>query len=494
LNDHLVHFAASFVNLTVPFNNSWEVVALHHSSVPRTKRVNGQDVWLAKNGQPWTAEMGEEQIDWIANEGMRISRIVQYLQSRHGGHPLAQAVITATEPRTNELLFGGGEGIGEIQVRSDGNGNTHILLPIEIGVKVGLHDRPAAPVPSEAPPVRSGAASPVQVIEKVEINQDNYEERNGYDPKFLGGGLVVPLPKVSSAKFGKVLVIKGSSGELKYWNYSVAMNHARRLAYFSAANVDPNKFRGNRDAEGDTWYTDTRVDAIDKKAQLGKEFYKKQREFEADRTLNPFDQGHLTRRKDLQWGDDDEEAKRNGDDSYHYTNCSPQHWQFNQNNKASGLWFRLEESAISTLSNGGRLCVINGPVFDSPLCILGSDGRLRLNLKGKRVPDGTFGGVKIPKWFFKVMAYRVKKELRAKAFVVTQEDLLATIDRYYPAERTPVGLSDLEVRLYQVKVADLENLTELDFGPLAKHDVPTGEESLALAQGLPIEDESDLEF
>ena len=471
------------------FNNSWDVVALHHSAVPKTRRVKGQDVWLAKGGQIWTAEMGEDQVDWIANEGVRVSRIILYLQSQHRSHPLAQTVLTASQPRAGEVLVGGGEGAGEVQIHTDSSGNTRILLPIEINVKVGLTDRSAEPPPPDDSPPPS--APPVSVIEKVEINQDNYDERNGYNPKFLGGGLVVPLPKVKRQKFGKILLVNGKS-EIKYWNYSVVMNGTRRLAYFSAANVDIAKFRGNRDAEGDTWFVDTRAEEIEK-AQIGKGFYKKQREFEADRTLNPFDQGHLSRRSDLQWGDDEEEAKRNGDDSYHYTNCSPQHWQFNQNSKASGIWFRLEESAVKTLSQGRRLCLINGPVFDAPLCTMGSDGLMRLNLTGRRVPDGSFGNVKIPKLLFKVIAYRSGNELRAKAFVVSQEDLLTTIDRYYAQERTPV-LTDLEVRLYQVKIADLEKLTELDFGVLAQHDVPSGEESLALSQGLPIEDESDLEF
>jgi endonuclease G len=273
------------------------------------------------------------------------------------------------------------------------------------------------------------------------------------------------------------------------------MNRERALAFFSAANVDATKFRGARDAEGDTWYRDTRVDMIDKHAQLGKEFYKKQREFEADRTLNPFDQGHLTRRRDLQWGDGDSEAKRNGDDSFHYTNCSPQHWQFNQNSKASGLWFRLEESALANLSSGKRLCVISGPVFDAPECTAGAGGRLQLNLNGKRVPDGTFGNVKIPKQFFKVIAYCLNNELRARAFVVTQEDLLATIANFKPSEEEERALlTDAEVRLYQVKIADLERLTSLDFGTLSAHDYPVLEESLALRQGFAIEDEADILF
>jgi endonuclease G len=474
------------------FNNAWEVVALHHSAVPRTKRGRNGDVWLAKNGKPWQSEMGEDQVDWIANEGVRVSRIVQYLQSQHGNHPLAHTILTAGEPRRGELLVGGPEGIGEIRVRSDGNGNTRILVPIEIGVRVGVNDRPSPqrdePDVLPAPPF----SATVRVIEKVLINQDNYDERNGYDPRFLGEGLVVPLPKVATTRFGRVLPVNGASGEIKYWNYSVVMNRGRRLAFFSAANVDADQFRGNRDADGDTWYNDTRVDDIDDSVQLGKAFYKKQKEFEANRTLNPFDQGHLTSRNDLQWGPSEPEAKRNGDDSYHYTNCAPQHWQFNQNSKASGLWFRLEISAVQTLSSGGRLCVFNGPVFDAPLCTAGADGRLRLNLTGRRVPDGTFGGVKIPKQYFKVIAYRQGGELRAKAFVVTQEDLLSTIDRYYPQEASV--LSDLEVRLYQVKIADLERLTGLDFGDLADSDVSPAEESSAVAEGLPIEEESEIVF
>jgi endonuclease G len=457
--------------------------------------VRGRDVWLAKNGKPWTSDMGDDQVDWMANEGVRVSRIVQFLQSQYPNDPLAQAVVTAEEPRSRELLAGPLDGMNGYRVRSDGNGHTRILVPVEIGIKVGVTESspiPAAePAPDSAPPSRFQP----RVVESVIIDQGNYNQRNGFNPKFLGAGLTVGLPAVPAAaaqKYGKALVVGGST-QIKYWNYSVVMNASRKQAYFSAANIDSNKFRGTRDADGDKWYRDTRVDKVDPASQLGQEFYKKQSTFEADRSMNPFDQGHLTRRSDLQWGADDDEAKRNGDDSYHYTNCSPQHWQFNQNNKASGLWFRLEESAIKTLSRGARLCVINGPIFDSPLCLAGSDGLLRLNLNGKRVKDGTFGDVRIPKMFFKVIAYAKDNKLRAKAFVVTQEDLLATIDRYYPAERASV-LSDQEVRLYQVKIADLEKVTGLKFGSMTQHDVPTGEESASVAQGTPIDDEGDLEF
>src|SRR5580765_2555049 len=478
------------------FNNSWDVVALHHSSVPETKRVKGKDVWLTRDGRAWTADMGEDEIAWKANEGIRVSRIVEHLSAKHATHALARAILTAKDARAARIDRGldGGVGstvdAGEIQVRSDGDGNVRVLIPIDI--KVGAHGLPVAPA---VVPVQLVDPQAPLALEKVVINQSNYAKRNGYDPKFLGAAAAVPLPRVTSDKAGKVFLLPGKKSELKYWNYSVVLNQTRALAYFSAANVDAGRFRGNRDADGDTWFRDTRVDAVDKAAQTGTEFYKKQSAFEADRTLNPFDQGHLTRRSDLQWGASDTTAKRNGDDSYHYTNCTPQHWQFNQNNRASaatGIWFRLEDAAVASLADGAtKLCVINGPVFDAPLCKAGSDGRLRLDLKGKRARDETFGGVKIPKQFFKVIAYVADQALKAKAFVVTQEDLVAGIARLRPEE---VTLTPLEIRLYQVRIAELEQLTGLDFGPLAGHDAKPGQESLVLDEGLPIADAAEIRF
>lgn len=471
------------------FNNSWEVVALHHSSVPKTRSIGGRQVYIAKNGQPWKPDMGDDQIDWVANEGIRISRIVDYLQKQQAQHPLAIAVISAGEPPSTGGSSAEDFGTDKVLVRTDSRGITRILVPIDIGVNLAGLGK-SVTTQAGTPPAPPTTIT-IRQMEKVEINQNNYNKRNGYNPKFLGGNLIVPLPKASGSKFGKPLNVKGASSELKYWNYSVVMNSVRRFAYFSAANVDSGKFLGKRDADGDKWFLDTR---IDQSLQIGQDYYGQQKQFEADRTNSPFDRGHLTRRRDLQWGDTENEAKRNGDDSFHFTNCCPQHWQFNQNNVASGLWFRLEESAISKLSQGAKICVINGPVFDAPSSTKGTDNQPRLNLKGKRVKDGTFGGVRIPRLFFKVIAYRVGNELHAKAFVVSQDELVVKIPHYHAAKKELQVLTDAEVRLYQVKISDLEKLTGLDFGSLTSHDVPAGKESLALINGTPLEDESEIVF
>ena len=61
------------------FNDQWEVVALHHSGVPK---YDDQGRILTTGGTPWTDGMGEHQIAWVANEGVRISRIVGHIKAQ----------------------------------------------------------------------------------------------------------------------------------------------------------------------------------------------------------------------------------------------------------------------------------------------------------------------------------------------------------------------------------------------------------------------------
>jgi endonuclease G, mitochondrial len=60
------------------FNDQWEVIGLHHSGVPR---MNEQGEILTRDGLIWQEGMGEHRIDWIANEGVRVSRIVQAIRA-----------------------------------------------------------------------------------------------------------------------------------------------------------------------------------------------------------------------------------------------------------------------------------------------------------------------------------------------------------------------------------------------------------------------------
>src|SRR5215216_105385 len=193
------------------FNNAWEVVALHHSSVPRT---NDKGEWLTKRGQLWKkGEMSDDLIDWIANEGVRVSRIVEYLQ-KQSNNRLADAVLNTAEAPAEEWFRNLGAGssrsmdsgsaasVGNVQVQTDSEGVTRILVPIEISVKVGAGGYEKAPAVSRVgtpPPMIADLSQtppppPLPAFEKIDVDQTNYPLRNGYDPGFLGEGLSVPLP------------------------------------------------------------------------------------------------------------------------------------------------------------------------------------------------------------------------------------------------------------------------------------------------------------
>ena len=63
------------------FNDQWEIVALHHSGVP--ERDQSGNI-IAVDGRIWKKWMGDHRIKWIANEGIAIGRIVQFIKSSSG--------------------------------------------------------------------------------------------------------------------------------------------------------------------------------------------------------------------------------------------------------------------------------------------------------------------------------------------------------------------------------------------------------------------------
>jgi endonuclease G, mitochondrial len=82
LLDEFLHYATDTEpgNSGSPvFNDQWEIVALHHSGVPRT---DDDGNWLKRDGTRWRPEDGDGAIDWIANEGARTSVLLGHLAQR----------------------------------------------------------------------------------------------------------------------------------------------------------------------------------------------------------------------------------------------------------------------------------------------------------------------------------------------------------------------------------------------------------------------------
>jgi V8-like Glu-specific endopeptidase len=75
------------------YNDRWEVVALHHSGIWKTNAA-GQP--LTADGTVWQPEMGEDKIQWLYNEGARVSSLVTHIQQ--------QPLDASRQPLVREML------------------------------------------------------------------------------------------------------------------------------------------------------------------------------------------------------------------------------------------------------------------------------------------------------------------------------------------------------------------------------------------------------
>ena len=76
----------------------------------------------------------------------------------------------------------------------------------------------------------------------IQIDPD-YSDRKGYDPGFLGAdGQPVELPVLTEALAAQAALNTRATGEprhvLPYHHFSVVLNKERRLAFFTAVNID----------------------------------------------------------------------------------------------------------------------------------------------------------------------------------------------------------------------------------------------------------------
>jgi len=146
------------------FNDQWEVVALHHSGVPKT---DASGAWLALDGSRWTPEQGEAQIDWKANEGVRISRVLAAVRqaplSGAAGELRSELLAAASVPveatglpPTIGSAALGSAGAGLAGFAPGSGAVAEFIIPVTVGVSVSA----GAPVPASGPIVSPGQAPP----------------------------------------------------------------------------------------------------------------------------------------------------------------------------------------------------------------------------------------------------------------------------------------------------------------------------------------------
>ncbi len=360
------------------FNDQWQVVGLHHAGV---KRRDAQGRVLAVDGSVWMPEMGEERVAFVANEGVRISSIMADARAAADALPAGQKALL-------DELFAG---------------------------------RPE-PVPA------AGAVAPLVTVER---DAEFFRRVKGYEDDFLGPA--VALPRLSAAQEADVAPrLDGSGPVLEYVHFSVVMCASRRLAYFTAVNIDGRKTKTIK-RDRDVWYFDPR---IAREHQTGPDLY----------AGNDLDMGHLVRRNDPVWG---RPAATANEDTFHFTNCAPQHKHLNRR-----TWLALEDYILNNADNHDlKVSVFTGPVF--------------------RADDMTYRGeYQLPAEFWKVVVMvKPGRKLSATAYLQTQKNLLEDLEFAYGAYRT-----------YQVPVGRIEAITGLDFGPLRDHDPLADVESVGPAR------------
>ncbi len=255
-----------------------------------------------------------------------------------------------------------------------------------------------------------------------------------YDPRFLGDGFVAPMPALTDPLRANAYA---DGTVLDYTHFSLVMHRQRKVAVFTAHNVDAS--RTVRVKGGLTWRMDERAGDC----QLGPETY----------VANQLDKGHLVRREDVLWGSVPE-AKLANRATFFYTNAAPQHRNFNQDE-----WVKLEDWVLDHATEFSyRLCVFTGPVLRSNDPVLTD---LPSNL---RTAFPVAGPAQIPAAFWKVIVLRDAtaggEDLSVVCFAMRQSEMWN--DRE--------GRRLLSLKVHQVSLEAIEGWTGLDFGSLRSAD------------------------
>lgn len=425
------------------YNNDWYVVALHHSGVPEMRgntilNVDGSDYDPA-------VDPDGKNIKWIANEGIRVSRIVENLRNALPNHPLVKAVLT--EPAESAGRYDA-TAVDQLRTTSTASASSpkpvhrrtdmsiattrtvNVTLQIDESGNVAVLGGSRGAIESVA---FTEASKPRSTPPKFDVPfDDDYSTRGGYKANFLGAGNEVHLPELSPALKSVASHLLDANGEktgnvvLDYHNYSLVMHSERRFAIYTAANVRADqRFTVGRPT--DVWRTDPRI-LIEHQVT---DFYYKS---------NQFDRGHLTRREDLEFGKSLNDALASAADTCHWTNCTPQHSKFNQNKE---LWQGIERHLLEGAIKTGQY---NTQVFTGP--ILNEDDPIY-----ERHPE-----IQYPVRFWKVVATLTKAQtLFATAYILDQSEVIAQFG--IEATEVPFGA----YKTFQVKIAEVERLTGLKF-------------------------------
>ena len=399
-------------------NDSFQVVALHHSGAPR--RDNG--LYVLRDGSKVASLDGvdDSKVDWVANEGLRISVLCSFLRANlHPGNPFADQLFQAMQEGDviSSVLSGkvSAPSVSDREITTAPNAvsGKGLTIPVQLQISVSMGGAATAPTPEsnamsqlDRNLVQPGPVVGVEALRYPAVDRD-YSTRTGYDSNFLG--VPAPLPAVVDRTF--VSQMPDGGHEVPYEHFTVVVNKKRRLPLFTASNADHSESKhhpepgdysrkaldglGAQDQE--KWLTDPRIPQQD---QLPDVFYTKDGGY--------FDKGHVVRREDMCWGDSRNQIVRANCDTFHVTNCTPQVAGFNRSNSGEDNWGDLENE-IQSQGKLEKLSILAGPILsDADKSFEGKDD---------------FGPIQIqiPREFWKVVLASDNGTLAAYAFILQQD-------------------------------------------------------------------------
>ncbi len=428
------------------FNDLWDVVALHHWGEPFVDKID-------EDGKPIAGNL---------NEGIRISAIYEDLRERldrlpQGQHALlSEALALASmEVPLHRTLSGPRRTIrrsesaqahqsilnNPIAPAMNNTNEFRFTIPLEITVRLG-----AAATNTEAKTSQESVLlrSLTRGAEAKKLDSD-YSNRIGYQADHIPGhNIPLPRPTAGGIADGQIAPLRATEtdaadGVLNYEHFSVVMHKSKRMALFTITNIDGETYLSvdrktgiaRPGAEGETWYKDPR---ISESFWTGQDFYSEWSTY--------FDRGHLTRRTDPTWGDD-VTAERANADTFHFTNCTPQHFRFNQ---TTPFWQGAEryvlENGLLGADEAKPITVIQGPIFSDAIDLYADD-------------------VQIPSSFFKIILWNSDAGLKSVGLVVDQLQLLSE-PRINLGE--PRQVESVHVNQWRVAIPTIEKRSGLDFG------------------------------
>lgn len=460
------------------YSNGWELVALHHSAVPRLKNGRIQRSAAAGGGDWDEAHDPESAVDWVANEGVRVSRLVDELRKATLDGPQQQRLTRLIAGTTDPFESSSSGAQAAAALGGEDNAGRRIGMAGNIfnfSGPVTLHvyapppaSAPAADAPAEAVP------SAEVVAEKKLVFDAAYERRPGYLDGFLD--TVVPLPTVVAARRQELYLVRDYKAYfdeyvgvpklaltgladsdalvLPYHHYSLAFNKKFRMCMWTASNCDYRPIsrqdtRPRKELGSEDWTPDPRVPAS---LQL-----------QNDDVYGPgkrIDRGHIVRREDNCWGAIGLDTDHANSDTYHWTNCTPQHEAFNQENPRNqklpglysgegqkGIWGQFESAVEAQIeAGGGRAVLFAGPVLKDFFA---------------SVQIGDNPPLHIPKQFWKVVVVpdgpKKKPRLLAYGYIFSQVDVQQKYGFAFEALELP------KFSKQRIKLAELGKLTGVAF-------------------------------